>query len=200
MVHGTIHPQKIIRNKGMQEGDHLILTKPLGCGAITAGIRKGKVSREFEEEAIRVMQQLNKKASEIMIRHPVHAATDVTGFGLLGHLNEMVQASQATVKLALLRLDFLPGARELAQQNIVPMATQENLKDSYQITGFSEDISLAERLLLADAQTSGGLIMAISAEKKSALVEELSQAGIKPQEFAVVSHLGSPGIQVVRDF
>src|SRR5262249_3317811 len=126
MVHGVVHPKKIVRNRGAKAGDRLLLTKPLGTGTIIAGIRRDLVSDKDIEAACTVMLELNRRAAEVMLRHHVHAATDVTGFGFLGHLKEIVEASKVTVQVAVDRFQFLPGARELAEKKIFPQATFAN--------------------------------------------------------------------------
>jgi len=178
-VAGLIHPQEVIRNGGARPGDELVLTKPLGSGIITTGIKRGKVDKWLVEKVVEVMSTLNKAASEAMISVGVNACTDVTGFGLLGHLNEMVLSSGVGAVLYADRVPLLPQVRDLAAQGVVPGGTRRNLSAVSDAVMWAPEITEDEKLILADAQTSGGLIIAVPRDKTSRLVSELGNRGVK---------------------
>ncbi|MCF6302984.1 MAG: selenide, water dikinase SelD, partial [Devosiaceae bacterium] len=162
-VTGTIHPNKIMNNSGAKLGDALILTKPLGSGIITTGIKKGMVSEDLEKRAIAVMSELNKTAAEIMKEFPVNACTDVTGFGLLGHLVEMTRASEKRVQLELNALPVLDGALEMIEAGIFSSLQEQNIRLRRAIKNADESGKHKHYPLLFDPQTSGGLLAAIPA-------------------------------------
>ncbi len=174
-VTGTCRPEFLWRNQGARSGDALLLTKPLGTGIITTAMKHGECSDAAREEAVAVMTELNKAASEIAREFSVHACTDITGFGLLGHLLEMMKASEATASLSFQNVPFLSAARELAEYGFVPGGTENNLDYVTPHVSFSESISPIDRFLLADAQTSGGLVFAVPQEQGSELLHRLNQ-------------------------
>jgi len=182
MVTGVVNPQKIISNAGAMAGDRLILTKPIGTGIITTAIKMELASQEVTEKVVEVMKHLNKNASEVMIRSRPNAATDVTGYGLLGHLTEMLTASQVSATIWADQVPIIDGTRELAQQNIYPGGTKSNYKFLEKEVLYSPDISFEEMLILCDAQTSGGLLMSMPQTRTRRLVKLLREKG----ELAVV--------------
>jgi selenide,water dikinase len=171
-VTGLIHPEEIIGNDGARPGDVLIVTKPIGTGLITTGIKRGVVAPRVRDEAVQSMSRLNAGAARAMRRVGVSAATDVTGFGLLGHLGEMVRGSGVSAEIELAAVPLLTGAAELAANNVVPGGTQRNLSAAERFTHFG-DVDPSSRLLLADAQTSGGLLLTIEAPLANALLQAL---------------------------
>jgi selenide,water dikinase len=178
-VTGVIHPDKILRNVGVQEGDTLVLTKPLGTGVITTALKKGKATKGSINEAVAVMAELNRTASEIMRGYPVHACSDVTGFGLLGHALEMASGSSVTLILESSRLPLLRRARHLAEKGYLTGGCKRNrefLQDKITIDS-SIRSGLVEMAL--DPQTSGGLLIALPQKSAAKLVAELQGAGIK---------------------
>lgn len=172
-VAGLVHPDLVITKRGARPGDVLVLTKPLGIGVITTGIDRQLVDEETAKEAIDWMLKLNRDAAEVMQSVGVHAATDVTGFGLLGHLHEMVAASEAGARVVLNQVPVLSSAWELVAQDCVPEGSHNNHHYLAEFVDFSASISREEELVLCDAQTSGGLLMAVSPAKVDDLLDAL---------------------------
>lgn len=178
-VTGVVHPDRVIRNVGVQPGDAIVLTKPLGTGIISTALKRRKASKDTVRAAIASMIALNNTASAIMREFPVHACSDVTGFGLLGHATEMASASDVTIILQAAKLPLLPGARRLAEQGSLTGGCKRNrdyLKDKIAV-----DRSVAEGLLevALDPQTSGGLLIALPEARASEVIAELHSKGIK---------------------
>ena len=171
-VTGFVHPDKIITNSGAREGDVLILTKPIGIGIITTAAKADMVSEEGPQFAYRLMSTLNKSARDIMIKYNVHACTDVTGFGLMGHLLEMAQGSDKAAVVDTENIDIINEAKFLAQSGILPEGLYRNR--SY-AEGFVDpgNIKLSVQDMLFDPQTSGGLLIAVSPEDADMLFNEL---------------------------
>jgi selenide,water dikinase len=173
-VTAVIHPDKVISNAGAKPGDRLILTKPLGIGIITTAMKQGKVSEETIAEVIGVMATLNTAAAEALTIVGAHACTDVTGFGFLGHLSEMVRGSGVGAVVKVAAVPVLEEAWPLVRQGIAPAGSRRNLeflRDRLEVAaGISED----QLLVLADAQTSGGLLIALPADDAELLKEELA--------------------------
>ena len=178
VVTGRIHPDKILSNDSAQPGDVLILTKPLGTGIITSGIKQGRVNADLERRVIRQMATLNRKASEIMLHHPVNSVTDVTGFGLLGHLSEMTRGSRATAEIRFHDVPLLPGVTGLLEEGVLPAGTRNNFEYTGPWAHYAGDITEQQKLILNDAQTSGGLLIAIPEEESRRLREDLSRSGV----------------------
>lgn len=188
-VTGIVHPGKVLTNAGAKPGDVLILTKALGTGVLTSAAR-AELFPGGVEAAIQSMTRLNKAAAEAMEKFSVHACTDVTGFGLLGHLSEMMAASRTTARIHSRRLPFLPEAREAAAMGLVPAgayATREYLKH----IAFAPGISDCVKDLCYDPQTSGGLLISIEPEKGELLLAELHRSGV--QEAAVIGDIMEAG-------
>ena len=177
-VTGVVHPDKVIRNVGVQPGDALVLTKPLGTGIVTTALKQRKASRNAVKATVASMIALNNTASVIMRTFPVHACSDVTGFGLLGHAREMAGGSGVTIVLEARRLPRLPGARRLGEQGYLTGGGRRNrdyLKDKTAV-----DRMVPEGLvdLAFDPQTSGGLLIALPEDGASDLVTALHSNGI----------------------
>lgn len=162
-VVGTVHPQKVLSNAGAKPGDVLVLTKPLGLGIISTAAKNDKDTHGAIREAIGLMATLNRAAADILSRYEVHALTDVTGFGLLGHLRNVTAASDVTAEVWAESVPVLPAARDYVAQGIVPGGTRANAKFLADWVRFDADVSPEEQLLLCDAQTSGGLLAAVPA-------------------------------------
>jgi selenide,water dikinase len=177
-VTGIIHPDKVMTNAGARPGDQLILTKPVGTGIIATALKRGAASKEAEEAMIAIMCELNKKAAEVMEEVGAQACTDITGFGLLGHALEMAKASQCTMTLKTSQVPFIPYALEYAQMGLVPGGTHANR--NYCQKSLNVDPSIPAFLLdiLSDAQTSGGLLIAIRTEKAQLLLDRLKERGV----------------------
>ena len=176
-VIGTVHPDRVITNAGIQEGDLLILTKPLGTGIILAGHRLKMTTVEQTEEAKRMMMRLNNDGALLMQKYGVRGATDITGFGLAGHALKMARASGVTISLDMRRAPLLEGAYGLADQGCIPGAAFRNLDYTERETRFAEGLDYNLRMIAHDAQTSGGLLLAIAPDKAEHLLQELHAAG-----------------------
>jgi selenide, water dikinase len=177
-VNGLVHPQRIIRNSRAMPGDALVLTKPLGVGVITTAIKRDLASPSVAQRAVEVMCALNRGAGEAIVSTGVSAATDVSGFGLLGHLREIVVASGVEAEISFADVPFIEGAEELAETGCVPGGTQDNFAfvSAEGTVVWEADLSEGQRLLLADAQTSGGLLIAVPDDRLAALLEALDDA------------------------
>ncbi len=162
VVTGEVDESNMWRNSGAQVGDVLVLTKPLGTGVIATAIKKGVASNESISAAIKTMSTLNKGAADALNGLNVHAVTDVTGFGLLGHLKEMCQGSGVSAEINFSDLEFLPHVRDLAESGIMAGGTRRNLDYVKKYVEFDSALSELDQLLAADAQTSGGLLISIS--------------------------------------
>jgi selenide,water dikinase len=196
-VTGTIHPDRIVTNAGAQAGDVLILTKPLGSGIATTALKADLASDARRAMVIALLATLNRAASEAMLEVGVHAATDVTGFGLLGHLGEMAAGSGLAATVRAGAVPILPGIVEHAEAGTVPSGTRRNLAS---LTGrLHVDPAVGEtlRLILGDAQTSGGLLIACPPDAETNLLAALARRGITG---AVIGSLddGPPGEIFVR--
>ena len=165
VVTGEVSQDHLVKNSGAKPGDAILLTKPLGTGIITTGIKNEQASVESIDAAIDSMALLNKLAGSMLIDHSVHASTDVTGFGLLGHAAELCRNSNVAMQINYSDLKFLPGTEQLAQQNNIPGGTKRNLSHANQFTYFSESITELHQLMIADAQTSGGLLIALPQDR-----------------------------------
>jgi cysteine desulfurase NifS/selenium donor protein len=177
-VTGIIDPEKIITNSNAQPGDVLILTKPIGTGIISTGIKRGLTDTDIENRVIKLMSELNLKAAEVMLQFPVNACTDVTGFGLLGHLREMTIGSKVDVELWSDRIPVIKGVKELAANNILPGGTLNNMDFVSDIVEWDEGISQIEKIIFCDTQTSGGLLIAVPAHCANNLLNTLISNGI----------------------
>jgi cysteine desulfurase NifS/selenium donor protein len=197
-VTGLVAPDKVIRNSTAQPGDALILTKPIGLGILTTALKQGLVGSEVEERLIRVMSRLNRAAAESMRKYTVHACTDVTGFGLLGHLHEMTQGSKVDARIALSSVPIIPEARDLAAMDVVPGGTLNNLAYVETHIDFDDKIDHVSRILLADAQTSGGLLISLPAGQAEELLTDLSAKGIEAARIGEMTGEGPGRISVIK--
>ncbi len=173
VVTGEVEERQLLRNSTARAGDRLILTKPLGTGIIATAIKQGQAPAEALAAASETMCVLNKAASEAALEVGVHAMTDVTGYGLLGHLLEMCRASDVSAEIAFAALPFLPGVVELVKAGLAPGGTKRNLKHVEPVLTVTGELADHERLMAADAQTSGGLLIAVQPAKADALVAAL---------------------------
>lgn len=190
-VMGTIHPKKILHNAMAKGGDSLILTKKIGTGIISTGIKSGKCDASVIEEITRSMATLNKKTSEIMLEIGVSTATDITGFGLIGHLNEVLSASKCEAHIYSSRVPFFSDAVRLTGMGIIPGGTRENIKSSDQHVRWGNDATEVEKILMNDAQTSGGLLIFVPGEKKDKLLSALHKENIQASYIGDVTAKGT---------
>jgi selenide, water dikinase len=191
-VVGTVHPRKVLTNAGAKPGDALILTKPLGLGIVTTAAKLGDDRLGAIREAVSVMTTLNRTAAETLASAATQALTDVTGFGLLGHLRHIVAESQVVARIWLERVPVLLAAREYVRAGIAPGGTHANWRFLNDWVTYGADLSKEEQLLLCDAQTSGGLLAAIRQEDAEGVLNSLRKAGVK--DAAIVGQIeeGSP--------
>jgi selenide, water dikinase len=191
-VTGEVHPDRMLTNTGLRAGQVMILTKPLGVGVLTTAIKAGRASTEQERSAVESMVRLNDVASQVALDAGATGCTDVTGFGLLGHLGRMALESGVSVEVDVAAVPFLPGAVELAADGIMPGGSRRNLAWALEFTdtGGVDDL---HQLLLADAQTSGGLVFGVEPSETDAVVRELAACG---HTAAVVGRAGTarPGL------
>jgi selenide,water dikinase len=174
-VVGEVHPDRMLTNAGACAGDVLVLTKPLGTGLLTTALKRGALIETGTAEAVRSMTTLNDGAARAALRVGVSAATDVTGFGLLGHLSNILDASEVAAEVYYEALPVLAHARNLASRGVVPGGTQRNLAAAMTRTAWDEGLEEADRILCADAQTSGGLLLAVPPENEIRLLEALRE-------------------------
>ncbi len=174
-VTGTVHPDRIVTNAKARPGDQLVLTKPIGTGVIATAAKAQATDAATLDGAIATMRRLNRAASEAMLAVGPNAATDVTGFGLAGHLASMMKASGTTAHLRLGSVPLLPGTRELVERGFVPGGTRRNLESLASSVVWSDDLTEDDRLILCDAQTSGGLLISMAADRVPALLDELRE-------------------------
>jgi cysteine desulfurase NifS/selenium donor protein len=177
-VTGVVHPDHVLTNAGARAGDALILTKPIGTGILATAVKRGLADEETARTMVAVMRGLNKAAAEAMAGVDVHACTDVTGFGLLGHLREMAAASKLDVELDAEAVPILEAARQWASGDAVPGGTLDNLEHVSPFVDWSAGISRVDKLLLADAQTSGGLLIALARDESGKLLDALDAGGV----------------------
>jgi selenide,water dikinase len=175
-VVGEVHPDRILTNAGLRPDQTLILTKPLGVGVVTTAIKVDRAAGAVVDAAVASMTRLNDVASQVAVGAGATGCTDVTGFGLLGHLGRMALESGVDVELSADDVPYLPGARELAADGMVPGGTRRNLEHiAHQVD--AGDHGELEQLLLADAQTSGGLVFGVDAEHVGGVLDELAASG-----------------------
>ncbi len=176
-VTGVVHPDKLLTNAGARPGDRLILTKPVGSGVMTSAAKAGKISQEELSETIAVMIALNSAAAKVAAEVGAHAVTDITGFGLVGHAWEMAEASGVTVELRAADVPLIGPTLELARKRVLTRAwksTLESIGDRARLTGVEEALIG----VLADAQTSGGLLIAVAAEQADRATALLRENGV----------------------
>lgn len=176
-VTGTAKPSQLVYKKGAKPGDFLFLTKPLGSGIITTAIDRNLAGKELEDKIYRVMVHLNKGAAAAMTQVGVHACTDVTGFGLLGHLYEMLTASNVSARINKSMIPVMDDVEDLARSGVVPAGSHNNYRYLSNKVNWSQDLSREARIVLCDAQTSGGLLISVPPDKSDRLQEALLENG-----------------------
>jgi selenide,water dikinase len=206
-VTGLIHPKKVLANKGAKPGDVLILTKALGTGVISTAIKKGKAEQRWIDAAVRSMMTLNKSAAEatskvnsrqakISDALAVHAMTDITGFGLVGHAREMALASNVSLTLHSDRIPLLPGAIECVQADYIPGGLNNNREFAECVVGYEAPVRAELKALLFDPQTAGGLLISIAEDASEALMVELQNAGVAAANIGKVTETHRPLIRI----
>jgi len=194
---GEVHPDRIVTNAGARPGDALVLTKPLGTGVLTTALKRDLLNETDLAPAVAAMTTLNAGAARAMLGVGVHAATDVTGFGLLGHLRTMLEASGAAAEVRAAAVPLLPHAREAAERGAIPGGTERNAAGVAAAVSFAAGVDRTARLLLADAQTSGGLLIAVAAERADMLVAALRREATPAADVIGRVVTGAPGTMTV---
>ncbi len=195
-VTGFVHPDRVLTNSGAKPGDVLLLTKPIGIGVLSTAQKAEMLSSEGAELMYRLMTTLNRSARDAMVKYRVHACTDITGFGLLGHGFEMAQGSDVTLTIDVGAIDLIPEALELAKMGILPAGMYRNR--TFAEPGVDVgDTELAKQDLLFDPQTAGGLLIAVAAEDADALFAELKDCVPSAQRIGIVEpYIGEKRIRL----
>ncbi len=178
-VTGIIHPAKVILNTGAEVGDKLLLTKPLGTGIISTALKGGLADEGAVSRAIKCMVTLNRKASELMMEVDVHACTDVSGFGLLGHASEMIEGTDVGMVIYSSLVPLLPDTEGYAQMGLIPAGTIRNRDFRLPMIELATEVSDERLLILFDAQTSGGLLISVPGQEADMLLERMREEGIE---------------------
>jgi selenide,water dikinase len=188
-VLGLADPARIVTNARARPGQALILTKPLGTGILATGLKARLLPVEAEKRMIDLMTALNKDAAEVMVEAGVEAATDITGFGLLGHALEMAQASRVEIIIEASRIPIMADVSELARQGFVPGGSHANRRFCKKSLEIEDGVDPFAITVLSDAQTSGGLLMAVDKEKQDRLLSDLHRRGVA--EAAIIGEIGA---------
>ena len=178
-VTGFIHPDRVLTKRGIKAGDRLILTKPLGTGIINTAIKGGFASEDVIDAVTRLMATLNRDAADVMSRYPVHACTDITGFGLIGHLAEMIVGTGIGIRLSSKTIPILPEALKYAGMGLVPGGAYKNREFRNSMTEFASSVDRLTQDILFDPQTSGGLLICVDRENADKLLHDLKEKGIE---------------------
>ena len=186
VVNGLVKPENVLSNANAKPGDAIVLTKPIGVGILNTKKKRGLVDKETEKEVIRIMSELNKYAAEVLQNFKVNACTDVTGFGLLGHLSEISLASKMDVEINAKRVPIIEKAWDFATSNVVPGGSENNRNHFSKYIDWDNEISDVEQIILSDAQTSGGLLFTIPQQQKDEVIQELKKIGLTS-----TSHIGN---------
>ena len=204
-VTGTIHPQRVLANRGAQPGDALLLTKALGTGVISTAIKRGRAEPAWIEAAVRSMTTLNKVAAEVITgglrgerRFAVHALTDITGFGLIGHAREMARASDVSLRLRASAVPLLPGAFECVHAGYIPGGLKANREFAECVVGYEDGIRDDLRTMLYDPQTAGGLLISVTSKDAEDLQRALAAGGVPAARIGEVLPPAKPLIYVSR--
>ena len=177
-VTGVIHPERVLAKKNLRPGDRLVLTKPLGTGIVNTAIKADMVSEHLLEKVTRLMAELNRDAARIMADFDISACTDVTGFGLLGHLAEMVNGSGCSVRIFSGQVPVIPEAEDFAAMGLIPAGAYKNREFREQMITFAETVPRTRQDLLFDPQTSGGLLISVGDVQCNDLVSALKAGGL----------------------
>ena len=200
-VTGIVRPGDEVTNAGAQPGDNLVLTKPIGTGVITTAAKQGVAPEDVLKTAVGIMSQLNLAASHAMNEVGAHACVDVTGFGLLGHLRGMTRASGVGASLSFDSIPFIPGASELAESGVAPGGTHRNLDSLEADVAWDDSITDVQKILLADAQTSGGLLISVSEDSTAALLSSLEEHGVETRAVigSITDEADAPSIHISKN-
>ena len=198
-ITGMVHPKRVLANSGARPGDRLIFTKAIGTGVISTAIKRGKADEAWIRGAVKAMTTLNKTAAEVVINgnFEVHAMTDVTGFGLIGHLREVAKGSGVGVRLFASKVPLLEGARECVQRGYIPGGLKANREFAECAVEYADDVPEDLRTLLYDPQTAGGLLISIAEKDAERLVAALREAGVEGASIGTVGERSGALIQVL---
>ena len=198
-VTGSVHPQRVLTNSGARAGDALVLTKALGTGVISTALKHGKAESAWVEAATRSMTTLNRAAMEAVTKQEgqVHAMTDVTGFGLIGHARELALASAVSLRLFAAKVSLLAGALECVRAGFVTGGLKNNRDFAECLVGYEGDIPEEVKTMLFDPQTAGGLLISVSAQDAETLLKSLAEAGVPAARIGEVLPHGKPLIRVL---
>jgi selenide,water dikinase len=196
-VTGAIHPERVLTNASAQVLDSLILTKPLGTGVISTAIKKGEAKPAWIDAAVKSMTTLNRAGIEAAVDFRVHSATDITGFGLIGHLREMAMGSKVSIRLHAGSVPWLEGALDCVRAGFVPGGLKANREFAECAVGYEGDIPEEVKTLLFDPQTAGGLLLSVAAEDTRLLLDKLLVTGVPAALIGEVLPQSKPLIQVV---
>jgi len=197
-VTGTVHPKRIVTNSGARAGDKLLLTKPLGTGIITTALKAGKVSEETAAKVTECMATLNNKAAELMQEVGVHACTDITGFGLLGHACQLAEESQVGLRIHFASVPFFAEAEEFANMGLYPGGSHRNKEFYSRRVEIAPSAPAHTQDILFDAQTSGGLFISLAPEAAQQLLDRLHEAGV-PDAAIIGEVISKPERRVLVD-
>jgi selenide, water dikinase len=195
-VTGVVDPRRIFANRGAKPGDRMVLTKRLGTGIISTALKKRKASEAAVTASIESMRTLNRAGSEVAHEFDVHAATDITGFGLLGHLRAMAAASGVSMVVDHEEVEFLPGALDYSRQGYLPGGLKNNIKFLGACVEFEPKVPQEIRNLLFDPQTSGGLLLVVREKDTAKLVKKLAMRGVPARQVGSVVEKASPLLRV----
>lgn len=196
-VTGLVHPGRVLANSGARTGDRLLLTKALGTGVISTAIKKAKAAPEWSAAATASMTTLNRAAAEQVSKFEVHALTDITGFGLIGHARELALASNVSLRFLADHVPLLPGALECVRAGFIPGGLKANREFAECLVSYEGAIPDEVKTLLFDPQTAGGLLIAVAAKDAAALAKALREVEVPAAEIGEVLPQGKPVIRVV---
>ena len=195
-VVGIVEPGRQVQNSTAQPGDVLVLTKPIGTGVVTTALKNGNVVDDVLDAAVESMLRLNRDAAEAMVSSGANAATDVTGFGIVGHLMTMMRASGTTGRLVRSAIPTLPGVIELLSDGIAPGGTHRNLESCADFVSWGDKIQETDKLLMCDPQTSGGLLISIPSDSVDSLLNDLSGRGVSASVVGDVTAFNGDAVEV----
>lgn len=195
-VTGVVDPKRVLANRGGRPGDRLILTKRLGTGIIATALKKRKASEAAVSASVESMRTLNRVGSEVALEFDVHAATDITGFGLLGHLHAMASASKVSMVIEHTEVEFLPGALDYSREGYLPGGLKRNAEFVSACVEFDPKVPQEIRNLFFDPQTSGGLLLVVGENDSAALVKKLTERGVRARQVGRVVEKTSPLLRV----
>lgn len=194
-VTGIVHPDKILTNNHALPGDVIIFTKPLGTGILSTALRKGLADESDLAEAVKWMKTLNRASAETALNFEIHACTDVTGFGLMGHLSEITRGSGVDAEINFSKVPFMSNVRKYAEMEAIPGGTKGNYEHYSSIIRWDENLSQVERYMISDAQTSGGLLFTVPESVAGNLLEQLQRNGC--QAACVIGKISGKGRGVI---